>query len=103
REYRGDRAGAQALYERILEKNPAQGRALDALVLLHRTQKDLPRLADALERKIKMLSKTERPAVRIDRGAVLEELKDLDAAAIEYEAAALEDPQATDPLRRLRS
>ena len=41
--------------------------------------------------------------VRLDRGAVLEALNDLDGAALEYEASALEDPKAKAPLERLRT
>lgn len=103
KEQKSDYAGAQAVYERILEKDPAHVRALDALVALHRGHKDLPRLADALDRKIKNLKKGDRVKVRLDRGAVLEELTDLDGAALEYEAAALEDPKSRAPLERLRT
>ncbi|HZU96385.1 MAG TPA: hypothetical protein VFF73_06830, partial [Planctomycetota bacterium] len=102
-EQTNDLEGAQSLYERLLEKNPSHARALDALIALHRSRKDLPQVAHALERKIRTLRKEARPAVRLERGAVLEELKDLDAAAIEYEAAALEDPRAREPLERLRT
>jgi tetratricopeptide (TPR) repeat protein len=103
REERGDRAAAEVLYERLLKSSPGNPRALDALVALHRTAKDLPRLADALGRKIATLDKKERALARLHRGAVLEEILDLDAAALEYEGAALDDPHSLEAIAHLRA
>jgi tetratricopeptide (TPR) repeat protein len=103
REKRGDRGAAQALYEQLLERSKGHPKALDALVALHRSANDLPRLAEALDRKRAALAKPESARVRLERGKVLEDLRDLDAAALEYEAAAEEDPRDQEAIGRLRT
>lgn len=102
-EKRGDRPAAQARYEQLLQKTPGHRRALDALIALHRSANDLARLAEVLDRKRATLEGEESARVRLDRGRVLEELRDLDAAALEYEEALKEDKDGREAIARLRS
>lgn len=86
----GQLAEAQALYEKILKKEPNHSDSLHLLGVIFCQTKQLQRAVDSIDKAIKINPSNE--VFYSNRGNVLSDLKQLDAAVASYDEAIKLDP-----------